>query len=468
MNERSNNGGTDFWVYIMERLGASKGDEELDVILDEICGFFGFLYSGIYYNYNERAGKFTGSTKRRGLPLHLDFLQVFTEAEYQEIFESQYLYHSKGRENTGLEDKLTSLFDEENVFVFPIFGEKSNEYAMIVLTGLKKSDMPFSLDEGTFFSVLVMLANYIRLGMGVKRLSRTEKALTAIVDHMGVDIYVNDFLSHDILYVNQSMAAPYGGAEKMLGRRCYECLYEGQTSECTYCPQKKIIDKDGKPTRIYSWDYKRPFDGSWFRVLSGAFKWKDGRIAHIVSSIDITEHKRYEEEARKIAEVDILTKLPNRRKLEETLRRKNEEKKKEACYILFFDLDNFKHVNDTYGHRTGDELLKAVGDHLLAGESTKNVSYRIGGDEFVLLMFEYTREQVLRVISSLLKFFLEPIRTTEASILTGCSIGIAKYPEDADDYEEVLRLSDQAMYESKMKEKGSVTFYSSNQSEAGS
>jgi alkyl hydroperoxide reductase subunit AhpC len=66
------------------------------------------------------------------------------------------------------------------------------------------------------------------------------------------------------------------------------------------------VDENGEPTKVYSWDYRRPFDGSWFRVLSAAFPWVDGRLAHVVSSIDITDNKNNEAEAMTVRALYII------------------------------------------------------------------------------------------------------------------------------------------------------------------
>ena len=77
----------------------------------------------------------------------------------------------------------------------------------------------------------------------------------------------------------------------------------------------KADDENGEPTKIYSWDYQRPFDGSWFRVFSAAFRWGGRQTAHVVSSADITDNKRNEALVEYLANYDSLTNLPNRRML---------------------------------------------------------------------------------------------------------------------------------------------------------
>lgn len=118
------------------------------------------------------------------------------------------------------------------------------------------------------------------------------------MNNMGVDIYVNSFDSHDMLYANESMAAPYGGIEHFEGKKCWQALYTDKTGECEFCPKRHLIDENGLPTKVYSWDYQRPFDKCWFRVFSAAFAWIDGQMAHVITSVDIDHQKKIEEELR--------------------------------------------------------------------------------------------------------------------------------------------------------------------------
>ena len=101
-----------------------------------------------------------------------------------------------------------------------------------------------------------------------------------------------------MLYANASMAAPYGGIRHFEGKKCWQALYTDKTGECEFCPKRHLIDENGQPTRVYSWDYQRPFDKCWFRVFSAAFPWIDGQMAHVITSVDIDHQKKIEEELR--------------------------------------------------------------------------------------------------------------------------------------------------------------------------
>ncbi|WP_455585318.1 sensor histidine kinase [Bacteroides sp.] len=148
----------------------------------------------------------------------------------------------------------------------------------------------------TIHLVLGSLSKEVAVREYKEREVRASKTLGSIMNNMGVDIYVNSFDSHDMLYANESMAAPYGGIKHFEGKKCWQALYTDKTGECEFCPKKHLIDENGLPTKVYSWDYQRPFDKCWFRVFSAAFAWIDGQMAHVITSVDIDHQKKIEEE----------------------------------------------------------------------------------------------------------------------------------------------------------------------------
>ncbi len=258
------------------------------------------------------------------------------------------------------------------------------------------------------------------------------------------------------------MAAPYGGKEKFMGgQECWKVLYEGQTGPCEFCPQKKLIDDEGKPSKIYSWDYERKLDGSWFRVFSAAFRWVDGRLAHVVSSADITDNKKNEQIIRYMANYDSLTNLPNRRKLVEDFKERiDQAKENERAYVLFFDIDGFKAINDTFGHDAGDEFLIQLGEFYSEVPLLKGSIYRNGGDEFVGIIGGEgaTEEQVRETIALLHERFQTCWSLANGEVFCNISAGVACYPEDGTGVEELLQQADQAMYKAKKSGGGSLYF----------
>ncbi len=308
----------------------------------------------------------------------------------------------------------------------------------------------------------MLLVNAVKLEVYETGVKNAEHILSQVLDHTCIDIYVNDFYTHEILYVNKSMAAPYGGVEKMLGKKCWASIFDDKTEPCAFCPQLKLIDEEGNPTNTYSWDYQRPFDGSWFRVFSSAFPWIDGKLAHLVASVDITENKQNELLVQKLANCDALTGLANRRKLLKDIDSFIVDESlfgKEWC-MLFCDLDGFKQINDTLGHAAGDALLKEVSSRLGKSSLVRCRPYRNGGDEFVVLLSWAERyEDIFTSINGIMKDFIDPCSFDGQTISCGCSIGAVKYPLDGITSNELLHNADLAMYEAKTAGKGTVRFY---------
>jgi diguanylate cyclase (GGDEF)-like protein len=460
-------GGDDrrYWIQILDRLNASGEIEEiLQETLRELCGHFdfgvAFAYEADYRNNLLRTGSYGFYHSKIPETIASD---CFSPPEMDEMrLEKAIVCDGEADEEgqTGLTEKLARLFSAKTMIFVPIFDQNNALMACVGVTDRRGKRRQSRYDIEFARAVLTIMGTYIKTRTFRKRVETTRAALDSILNHMGVDVYVNDFYTHEILYLNRSMAMPYGEAEDIVGKICWQVLYDDKTDECDFCPKKKLLDADGSPTKAYGWDYRRPFDGSWFRVLSAAFPWVDGRMAQVISSIDITENKMNEEIIRRMAELDSLTGLPNRRRLEMDIDARIENARDgERGYVLFLDMDGFKEVNDTFGHDVGDELLAAVGRYFQAGPDTKNNSYRYGGDEFVVLCYANTTGKLDRVIDYILGGFSRPWEIGGKQIHCGVSVGISCFPDDAVYAFELLRMADRAMYQSKKDGKGQAHLF---------
>lgn len=455
----------DYWVNLVEKLNTNNDlNNLLPEILKDLCAFFDFGGGFIYQR--EHTGDFvlfTDYLLYAGAPLpeRLDLSGELGPALYDQLKLSRDVSYHYGGGYSPLGEKLASLFGAGALMLTPVPDKQGELIAMVGILDRRSKVRHKQEDLDFAYSVLNTLGTYIKMQLLQQRVERTHKALDSILNHMGIDVYVNDFNTHEVLYANESMAAPYGGVDKVIGGTCWQEWYDGKTEACDFCPQKKLIDEEGNPTKVYSWDYKRPFDSSWFRVFSAAFQWVDGRLAHVVSSVDITENKNNELIVRRLAEYDHLTGLPNRYLLTQTMEEgvaQTGEGGREA-YVLFFDLDGFKQVNDTLGHKVGDELLKAIGARLQAAELFRDKTYRYGGDEFVVLCAEADLPLVQRKMDFLLDLFSRPWQLDEHEVRCGVSIGVSHYPYDDDTAAGLLRKADMAMYAAKTDGKMRACFY---------
>jgi diguanylate cyclase (GGDEF)-like protein/PAS domain S-box-containing protein len=186
---------------------------------------------------------------------------------------------------------------------------------------------------------------------------------------------------------------------------------------------------------------------------------------YIGSLLDVTDLKDAQLELEQLAYYDPLTKLPNRRYLRDHLTSAIAKAKKDNRKIAVFmtDLDDFKKVNDSLGHDAGDKLLSQIGESLRQSVFEEDIVARLGGDEFMVLIEDIDNLNSLEFVAKRLLKGMQTEATYEHGSLpvTG-SIGAAIYPDDACNYEELLRFADMALYSSKSKGGDAFNFYSAD------
>ena len=183
---------------------------------------------------------------------------------------------------------------------------------------------------------------------------------------------------------------------------------------------------------------------------------------------DVTERTRMENAIRQMAFNDALTDLPNRVLLLDRLEQAILacHRKKRRCAVLFLDLDRFKTVNDSFGHDTGDELLRQVARRLESSLRRNDTVARLGGDEFVIVLPEFADQEDLELVAGkIIKVLSEPFEIFAHVIRTGTSIGIALFPDHGAVAQELIAHADAAMYAVKREGRGDFRMYQQDQSE---
>lgn len=178
---------------------------------------------------------------------------------------------------------------------------------------------------------------------------------------------------------------------------------------------------------------------------------------------DITENKAIEKQLHNLAYNDHLTNLANRTLFYEYLEHELAVNKRNGKKIalLFIDLDGFKHVNDTYGHQVGDQLLIEISKVLASCIRDTDIAGRQGGDEFSILLRQLEDiEQAIKIASKIINKVSSRFTINEHSVEVGCSIGISISPDDSMDVDTLIKYSDTAMYYAKEKGKGRYEFFS--------
>ncbi len=194
---------------------------------------------------------------------------------------------------------------------------------------------------------------------------------------------------------------------------------------------------------------------------------EDGSVIGVLGiGHDITTRHQAENTIRKLAMTDALTGLANRTQFEQRLSQSIELAKREnkQLALMMLDLDRFKPVNDSYGHPVGDAVLQSVAAILTKLTRSTDVVARFGGDEFAILVVHPDSAgpeaiNAQRIIDEIKK----PTRIMDCDILIGASIGIAMYPNDADDLTELIQKADQALYAAKAQGRGKYVYFSPEQ-----
>lgn len=432
--------------------------------LSLICESFSFQTGAVYetddiqYFYRK---EFCG-TAADCLPAQIPYkiTEIKKEVKASVYFIKKEDYHPTSKMH------LLNIFRTDYMLIVPL--NQCEIQGFLIFTGNQAAIELSASEQRDLFIMTGLISRYIIARIDDNKLGLMKKTYESIMDSTGIDIYVNDFYTHEILYVNKSMAKPYGGKQVFEGRKCWEVLFPGRTGPCEFCPQKHILGEDGKPSSVYTWDYQRAFDGSWFRVFSSAFYWTDGRLAHVVSSADITDNKQKEELIEFMANYDELTALPNHRKL---LQDGNAVihcmKEQEQLFVLFFDIDGFKAINDTFGHDAGDAFLVELSKFFKRVPMLKDCVYRYGGDEFVAVL--HGRGLTRMNIDNLSRFihnrFEKQWVLEQGNVKCDVSIGVACYGVDADTMKELLYIADMAMYEAKKQGQGNVCYGVKHKSE---
>ncbi len=165
-----------------------------------------------------------------------------------------------------------------------------------------------------------------------------------------------------------------------------------------------------------------------------------------------------------IAHYDHLTGLPNRTALESYLEQtivSIDEQNEQLCF-LYIDLDGFKKVNDTLGHQAGDHLLQKVAQRLNEMACEGDITVRLGGDEFLVVLRTTAGElpeKASRYGQNIINNLNRPFLLEYEKVVIGCSIGAAMYPDNSGNPIEIMRMADQALYQSKRAGKNQMTFY---------
>ena len=307
----------------------------------------------------------------------------------------------------------------------------------------RQKDRTWQLNDIKFMNDAVkVLQSILTKRIQKNSLASSFASLETILDNVGSSVYVRDTVTGAVLFVNRSMRHTF--ERELRNGTLDELLEQGIRSESGI-------------SEIYHSKRER-----WYDLYYTRMKWVDGSQALLCALYDITEKKIYQKKIEQQAYTDFLTGLYNRMCCERDLAKYVDEAHKisKKGALLYLDLDDFKHINDGLGHQYGDVLLKAISHSLQRIDGIETTCYRMGGDEFVIIIPPAGYEKFEAIITSIKDIFMKPWFLKDADYYCTMSMGIVEFPDEGDAVHELIKKADIAMYEAKKRGKNRVAQYS--------
>ena len=267
-------------------------------------------------------------------------------------------------------------------------------------------------------------------------------------------LFINE--NGNILEANPAAIAAYGYSADEITSMNIRDLRDGSTISEFDTQFDMALEKG-----IFFETLHKRRDGRVFPVeVSSMASFVDGEKIAMSIIRDITSRKELESELTYLANYDFLTGIPNRSHIMSRFHPMCDQARVKGTKlaVLFFDIDKFKRVNDTFGHESGDLVLKAAVSRVSA--VVNGLLGRIGGDEFVILEpFTSLEGEIQPLIQTIFSEFARPIEILGHSISVTTSIGVAVYPDDSQNMDTLLKYADNAMYDAKRRSGNSSSFY---------
>lgn len=271
------------------------------------------------------------------------------------------------------------------------------------------------------------------------------------------------------LYANPAFAELVeGGVDALLGKKPSEV--PGGSHADVY--EEKLVDVMATGEEIefeLRWTDKSGRELCSLINLTPEFG-KDGTVETVLAvGRDISELYAFRQKIHQMAFYDTLTTLPNRALFSDRLRQMIADASwhHQLGGVMMLDMDRFKEINDTMGHAVGDELLREAGARLTACVRSYDTVARLGGDEFAVLLPDVRHgDDIGRIADKMRSAFDRPFLLAGKEVFVTCSIGIALYPDDSTEADDLLRYADSAMYFAKRSGRNAFRFYSRDLTES--
>ena len=422
---------------VAQRLGPIPGSEVQRVILSAILNqVLELVYAkdtrGRFLAANDAVARDVGLLRAEDLIGKTDF-DLFPPETAQAFFDIEQAIIASGEPMIDMEEQR---IDESGV---PRW--------------LLTSKIPMKDDDGEIVGLIGVARNITDRKRADQDLKAERALFRAMIDQVPDYLFVKDTNSRFIV-ANRAVAADLGHRpQDLLGKTDFD-LHQRTLARKFFADEQKVI-RSGEPfVNIDEYVVDTSGERKWLSTSKVPLRNDQGDIIGIVGvARDVTDRKRAEEQIRFMALHDALTSLPNRMLLMDRLAQAilQAERRNGQVIVIFVDLDNFKLVNDSFGHSAGDTLLKTVADRMVGCVRATDTVARLGGDEFVVLLVDQadSRFAASTVVENIRQVIAEPIPIEGQLFRVTSSMGLASFPGDGADVETLLMNADVAMYEAK-------------------
>ena len=303
-------------------------------------------------------------------------------------------------------------------------------------------DRNWSVDDLRFANDIKRILHTILLKkITTNSLASSYNALEAILQNAGYGVVVVDLAQKQMLYTNDTFGIMFDNE-----------LDRAAIQEIIFDEKYNLPELNG---------YAANASGKWFDISINSLKWVDGRDARMLTFYDITDLRLYQKKVEKQAQEDTLTGLYNRQACEKDISMEFHvaKKLKKKFAVLMVDLDDFTSVNEGMGYKVGDDLLEYVAHSINDISYIKGKCYRVGGDEFAVLVEHDNYDNLEFIIKRIMNLFENPWTLNGQDYYCTMSMGCVKAPEDVEDATDILTRLNIAVHSAKNNGKNSVEFY---------
>ncbi len=339
-------------------------------------------------------------------------------------------------------DEFNKFFNkmdiDAGVFIPIGISGKPGMYLCFMYQGVKK----WSVEELRFLNDVKRVFQTILVKRITKNsLASSYAALEAILQNVDCGISVDDLNTSQNLLENDRLKEMIEESEDM--SELHQVI-EGIDDEVAHIRE-----------------YRLPISGKWVEITFAKIHWVDGRDARLTSVHDISNIKNFQREIEKQASNDYMTGLYNRKQCEEDLQKEIKLSKlnKTKGALLYLDLDDFKNINDGLGHRIGDQLLIEVAKTIDSVTGDKNRCYRVGGDEFAVLVTAEEFSRLEQICDSIRGVFSRSWQLSDAEYYCTMSMGYVVFPENGNDVQSLMKRADIALSYAKQHGKNRIEAY---------